>query len=69
MFGLGSAEILLVAVVVLLVLGPRRLPEIGGAIGGALRAFRGAAGGQDENVPRELPPPRAQLPGGPEESG
>lgn len=40
MFNIGGGEILLIAVVALLVLGPHRLPEMARTIGKALREFR-----------------------------
>lgn len=36
----GFSEILIIAVMVLIFFGPRRMPEIGRAVGGALREFR-----------------------------
>jgi sec-independent protein translocase protein TatA len=37
---LGPAEVLVVLVVALLVFGPKRLPEVGRQVGGALRELR-----------------------------
>lgn len=37
---LGVSELLLVAVLILLLFGPRRLPEIGRTVGRALREFK-----------------------------
>lgn len=54
MFGIGLPEILIVFVVVLLVFGPRRLPQIGQALGSSIRGFRKAS--------REDDPPKPQLP-------
>lgn len=46
MFGrLGTFEIVLIVVVVILLFGAKKLPEIGAAIGKAIREFRKA--GQD----------------------
>ncbi len=39
-FNIGSGELALIAVVALLVLGPKRLPELARGIGKALREFR-----------------------------
>jgi sec-independent protein translocase protein TatA len=36
----GFSEILIIAMLVLIFFGPRRMPEIGRAVGGALREFR-----------------------------
>ena len=37
---LGFSEMLVIAVLVLIFFGPRRMPEIGRTVGGALREFR-----------------------------
>jgi sec-independent protein translocase protein TatA len=42
MFGLGIPELLLILVVALLIFGPGKLPEIGGALGRGIRDFRRA---------------------------
>src|SRR4029434_2118301 len=51
MFGMGATELIVILVVALLVFGPRKLPEIGGALGKGIRDFRKALenkGGNDE---------------------
>ena len=48
MFGLGPTEMLIILVIVLLIFGAKRLPEIGKGIGGAIREFK--------NVKKELSP-------------
>ncbi len=40
MFGLGMPELLVVMVIILLVFGAGKLPEIGGAIGKGIRGFK-----------------------------
>lgn len=42
MFGIGWLEIVVIFVLVLLVFGPKRLPEIGAALGKAMQMFRQA---------------------------
>ena len=42
MFGIGMPELLLILAVALIVLGPRRLPEIARALGKGLAEFRRA---------------------------
>jgi sec-independent protein translocase protein TatB len=42
MFGIGPTELLVILVVALLVLGPKRLPEIARALGRGLAEFRRA---------------------------
>ena len=48
MFGLGMQELLVILVLVLLVFGANRLPEIGGGLGRAIRNFRRASDEPDE---------------------
>jgi sec-independent protein translocase protein TatA len=40
MFGLGAPELIIILVVALVIFGPGRLPEIGGALGKGIRDFR-----------------------------
>ncbi|MDR1777550.1 MAG: twin-arginine translocase TatA/TatE family subunit [Desulfovibrio sp.] len=48
MFGIGMQELLVILVVVLLVFGSKKLPEIGGGLGRAIRNFRRASTEPDE---------------------
>jgi sec-independent protein translocase protein TatA len=49
MFGqIGWPEALLFLLIILLLFGASRLREIGGAMGGAIREFRSAVSGADE---------------------
>ena len=47
MFGLGLGELIVILVIVLVVFN-RRLADLGGAIGGAIRKFRKAVSESDE---------------------
>jgi sec-independent protein translocase protein TatA len=40
MFGLGTTELVIIGVVVFLIFGAKRIPEIGKGLGGAIREFR-----------------------------
>lgn len=42
MFGIGFSEMLVLAIIALLVFGPKRLPEIGSAVGKGMREFKEA---------------------------
>jgi sec-independent protein translocase protein TatA len=50
MFGIGVPELLVILVVALIIFGPGRLPEIGGALGKGIRDFKKAFEGRDEEV-------------------
>lgn len=43
MFGFGMPELIIILVVMLVVVGPAKLPQLGSALGGAIRGFRKAA--------------------------
>ena len=40
MFGLGSTELIIILVLVLVIFGAGKLPEIGGALGKGIRSFK-----------------------------
>lgn len=42
MFGMSFAELMMIFIVILVVLGPKRLPQVAGALGKAIREFRRA---------------------------
>ena len=48
MFGIGMQELLVILVLVLVIFGAKRLPEICGGLGRAIRIFRQAASEPDE---------------------
>ncbi len=48
MFGFGMPELIVILVIVLVVFGAGRLPEIGGALGKSIRNFKKASEGKDE---------------------
>jgi sec-independent protein translocase protein TatA len=47
---IGPLEIAVVAVIVLLIFGPRRLPELGKSLGGGMREFKNSITAHHENV-------------------
>ncbi|GAC1319358.1 MAG: hypothetical protein NVSMB22_02370 [Chloroflexota bacterium] len=62
MFGAHLPELLIVLVLALVVFGPKRLPEIGGALGKSIREFRDGtsdlknkATGQDDATTAQIP--------------
>jgi len=58
-FGLGWPEVLLIVLVAVLIFGPKKLPQLGGALGKTLRGFR------DELNPDESDEQKADRPAGP----
>jgi sec-independent protein translocase protein TatA len=54
---LSAWEIIIILVVLLLVFGARRLPEMGRSLGRGMREFKDAVTGKDEPEKAELPPP------------
>jgi sec-independent protein translocase protein TatA len=64
---IGPMELIVVAVIALLVLGPKRLPDAGRSLGQGLREFKGAISGKgkddehDELEFAETPPAREPV--------
>src|SRR5512140_3802519 len=57
MAGLSPAHLILILVIALVVIGPGKLPEVGGAIGKSLREFQKATGqAQDAQPPQPAQP-------------
>jgi sec-independent protein translocase protein TatA len=55
---IGPWEILILLVVILLVFGPKRLPEFGRSIGKGMREFKNSVRDvAEDHEPEELPPP------------
>lgn len=48
MFGLGMPELIIILVIVLVLFGANRLPEVGKGIGSAIRNFKKATSEPDE---------------------
>ncbi len=53
MFGLGTNELIIIGVIVFIIFGAKRLPEIGKGLGGAIREFR--------KVKKEIAPERPSV--------
>ena len=51
---IGITGLIVILVVALLVFGPKRLPEIGRAVGKGMREFKDSIGGKDDDQ-HELP--------------
>ncbi|MBT9583638.1 twin-arginine translocase TatA/TatE family subunit [bacterium] len=55
LWSLGPAEIAMLLVLAIFIFGPKRLPELGQALGDTLRSFRSAS-----KEPKGLPPSEAE---------
>ena len=49
----GLPELLIILVVILLIFGAKRLPEIGSSLGRGIRTFKTAVTGEDDNPPSD----------------
>ena len=47
-FNVGPGELIIVLVIALIVLGPKRLPEVGRSIGNGMREFKESLSGEGE---------------------
>ena len=59
----GPMELVLVLAVALIVLGPKKLPEVGRSLGKGMREFKDSLSGitgDDKDDDDELPAPRAE---------
>jgi len=55
--GIGPMELVVVAIIALLVLGPKRLPDAGRSLGKGMREFKSAiSGGKDDesDIPKAI---------------
>jgi len=50
-FHIGPTELIIVLAIILIIFGVGRLPEIGSAMGKAIKGFRGESKGEDESSP------------------
>lgn len=47
--GIGATELIIVLVIVLIIFGPKKLPQLGRSLGGGLREFRNSVSGKDHD--------------------
>jgi len=62
MFGLHMPELIIVLVVALLIFGPKKLPEMGSAIGKSIKEFRKGVNEISNPKDAELSTPKENLP-------
>jgi len=51
MFGIGMPELIIILVIILIIFGAGKLPEIGSGVGKAIRNFKGAT--KEDEKPKE----------------
>ena len=61
-FGIGATELIILLLVILIVFGPKRLPEMGRSLGRGMREFKDSISGRDDEhdhdrEPSSLPAP------------
>ena len=56
----GIWEIVLILVIILIIFGVGKLPQVGNAIGKGLRAFKRGQSGEEEEVKEEVAEPKPQ---------
>jgi len=61
---IGPLEIAIVLIIVLIIFGPKRLPELGRSLGRGIREFRGSITGQDKDAAEK--PEGRELSGAPD---
>jgi sec-independent protein translocase protein TatA len=50
MFGLGTSELVIILVLVMIIFGAGKLPQVGASLGKGLRSFKEGIKGEDEQV-------------------
>ena len=53
MFGIGMPELIIILVILVLIVGPGKLPQLCSALGGAILGFRRTAEGEPHSIEEE----------------
>ena len=54
MFGIGMPELIIILVIILIIFGAGKLPEIGAGMGKAIKNFKGATKEENPKEPEKL---------------
>lgn len=54
MFGIGMPELIIILVIVLIIFGAGKLPDIGAGMGKAIQNFKGATADSEKKVPEKI---------------
>ena len=65
--GIGPMELVIILIIALIVLGPKKLPDAGRALGDGIRQFKGSITGDHAPEPAALPEPATTATATPEE--
>jgi sec-independent protein translocase protein TatA len=68
MFGIGMTELMVIMAIALVVLGPKKLPELARSLGRGLAEFRRASSDLHReflNADKDVPPPATPVPTAP----
>jgi sec-independent protein translocase protein TatA len=61
-FQVGPLELVVVLAIALIVLGPKKLPEVGRSLGRGMREFKSSLSGEPEEDEKPEQPEKARLP-------
>ena len=61
MFGIGMPELIIILVIILIIFGAGKLPEIGAGMGKAIRNFKGATKNVEDEKRVEIEPGNDQI--------
>lgn len=54
MFGIGMPELIIILVIILIIFGAGKLPEIGAGVGKAIKNFKGATSENEEKKNKKI---------------